>query len=108
MSDKKNLVVTIASLTELEKKVYDAMVKAVFSSTDQFDISEAQRISGVSGNRFSGVISSLHKKGLYDYVGFDGYDGFSNHPTKVIYDEISPKGYKVRTDIGYVAIEDED
>lgn len=108
MSDNKILAVKIASLTETEKKVYEAMVKAVFSSDDQFDLKEAQNICGISGTRFSGVISSLYKKGLYDYVGFDGYDGISNHPTKTIYDEISPNGYKVRTDIGYVTIEDEE
>ena len=38
MSDFKS---KIESLTELEKKVYEAMVKAVFSSTDEFDLKEA-------------------------------------------------------------------
>ena len=104
MSDFKS---KIESLTELEKKVYEAMVKAVFSSTDEFDLKEAQRISGINGTRFSGVIGSLYTKGLYDYVGCDGNDGISNHPKKTIYDELSPNGYEIRTDIGFVTIEDE-
>ena len=98
----------VESLTELEKKVYDGMVKAVFSSDNQFDIKEAQEYSGISGTRFSGIVGSLYNKGLYNYVGFDGYDGISNHPTKIIYDDISPNGFKIRTDIGKVITDEDD
>lgn len=95
----------IASLTDLEKTVYDAMVRAVFCSTNQFDIKEAQNICGIYGNQFAGVISSLYKKGLYNYVGAESN---LKHSKKTIYDEISPNGYEVRTDIGFVKIADEE
>ena len=95
---------SINSLTALELKVYNAMVKSIFSSTNQFDVAEAKATSGVDGKQFSGVISSLYQKGLYNYVGADGYDGISNHPTKMIYDELSPDGYEIRTDIGFVVL----
>lgn len=99
---------SIDSLNDLEKKVYDAMIRSIFSSNNQFDITEAKNISGINGNKFSGVISSLYKKGLYNYVGSDGYDGISNHPTKTIYDELSPNGYNIRTDIGFVVLIDDE
>jgi len=95
---------SIDSLNDLEMKVYNAMVGSIFSSNCQFDIAEAKRISGINGSKFSGVVSSLYKKGLYNYVGFDGYDGISNHPKKTIYDELSPNGYDIRTDIGFVIL----
>ena len=95
---------SISSLTALELKVYNAMVKSIFSSTNQFDVAEAKAISGVDGKQFSGIISSLYQKGLYNFVGADGYDGFSNHPTKTIYDELSPNGYEIRTDVGFVVL----
>jgi len=98
----------VESLTELELRVYNGMVKAVFSSNNQFDIKEAQEYSGISGTRFSGIVGSLYKKGLYNYVGFDGYDGISNHPKKTIYDDISPNGYEIRTDIGKVITDEDD
>lgn len=99
---------SIDSLNDLEMKVYNAMVGSIFSSNCQFDIAEAKKISGINGSKFSGVVSSLYKKGLYNFVGADGYDGISNHHTKTIYDELSPDGYEIRTDIGFVTLVDDE
>jgi hypothetical protein len=98
---------SIDSLNDLELKVYNAMVGSIFSSNCQFDIAEAKKISGINGNKFSGVVSSLYKKGLYNFVGYDN-DGISNHPKKTIYDELSPNGYDIRTDIGFVVLADDE
>ena len=106
--DMNSVKQKVSCLTELELRVYNGMVKAVFSSNNQFDIKEAQEYSGISGTRFSGIVGSLYKKGLYNYVGFDGYDGISNHPKKNIYDDISPNGYEISTDIGKVITDEDD
>lgn len=101
---------SILNLTDMEKKVYDALVESQFATgifndqrDVQTDLKNSLKASGVTPQQFAGIIGSLTKKELYHNVLFDGGFGL---PFKTI--EIDGKKEKVRTDIGSVVVLDEE
>lgn len=103
--EKDELKIVFKSLTDLENKVYEALIKSIFSGDEdggQTDLRDTLKFSQIKSNQFSGVLSSLAKKGLYENVLWDGGFGL---PYKTIFS----KGFKinVRTDIGYVVCSEE-
>ena len=94
----------IAELTELESKVYKALIKCHFASginpdgSDvQTDLKETLILSQVTPSQFAGILGSLTKKGLYQNVL---WDNDYRLPYKTVI--INGRKEKIRSDIGSV------
>ena len=102
--DEQQMTKIVATLTEKEAVVYKALVSAWIGNGDtcheiyelHADLKEARKISKLSSHTFSGVVSSLAKKKLYQLMPWIGNS--SPHKTVII----NGREEKVCSDCGVV------